>query len=56
MDRNNREALTAAEQGELDQLVQRADRLMLRKAEAATILLRERGHTFGQQDFLSPDE
>lgn len=45
MTRNNRGALAPAERDELEQLVQRADRLMLRKAEAAAIL-RERGHNF----------
>lgn len=43
-------ALTDDEQTELDHLVERADRLMLRKAEASSIL-RSRGYTFTQSDF-----
>lgn len=43
-------ALTDAEKSELDHLVARADRLMLRKAEAAAVL-RERGYPFAQKDF-----
>jgi hypothetical protein len=42
--------LSEAEQTELDALVARADRLMLRKAEAAS-LLKARGHVFIQTDF-----
>jgi hypothetical protein len=38
MDKNSRGTITSEERTELDQLVQRADRLMLRKAEAAAIL------------------
>lgn len=54
MQKNNQEALTQLEQAELDQLVERADRLMLRKAEAASIL-RKRGHDFKQKDFRPKD-
>lgn len=54
MDRNNHGTLTDAEQEELDLLVERADRVMLRKAEAA-VRLQERGFVFNQQDFLSHD-
>jgi len=43
-------ALPPEQQAELDLLVERADRLMLRKAEAAAILT-ERGHAFSQSDF-----
>ena len=50
MSKNNHETLPPDEEVELNQLVERADRLMVRKAEAATIL-RQRGHTFTQQDF-----
>jgi len=46
----NQQTLTESEQEELDQLVERADRLMLRKAEAASILT-QRGHPFTQKDF-----
>lgn len=50
MQKNNTSVLTNDEQDELDNLVARADQLMLRKAEAATIL-RQRGHDFSQEDF-----
>ena len=50
MDKNTFGAITEEERGELQQIVDRADRLMLRKAEAA-YLLRERGHDFKQSDF-----
>jgi hypothetical protein len=50
MDKNSRGAITDDEHAELEQLVERGDRLMLRKAEAATIL-RQRGHTFTSKDF-----
>jgi hypothetical protein len=55
MDRNSLETLLAAEQAELETLVERADRLMLRKAEAAAIL-RARGYPFVQKDFKPPHE
>lgn len=55
MIKNAREPLSAAESSELEDLVQRADRVMLRKAEAAHIL-HERGYTFTQEDFRSQDE
>lgn len=54
MSKNNREHLSDVEQSELDALVQRADRLMVRKAEAAAIL-RQRGYTFTQHDFRPED-
>jgi hypothetical protein len=44
MDRNSNGTITDAEHQELVALAQRADGLMLRKAEAA-ILLRQRGHS-----------
>ncbi len=55
MDKNTRDTITNAEREELDGLVLRADRLMLRKAEAAAIL-RERGHDFSQKDFKPAHE
>jgi hypothetical protein len=55
MDRNARGIIGDEEYAELEALVQRADRLMLRKAEAAAIL-RQRGHTFTQQDFRPAHE
>lgn len=51
MTKNNETALSPEEQTELNQLVERADRLMVRKAESATIL-RQRGYTFKQEDFI----
>lgn len=50
MDKNSRGQLNDAEHAELGSLSERADRLMLRKAEAAFIL-RARGHAFAGQDF-----
>ncbi|MEL6524188.1 MAG: hypothetical protein AAFQ07_00625 [Chloroflexota bacterium] len=50
MQKNNKIRLSDSEQTELSKLVARADSLMLRKAEAAS-LLRERGHNFSQSDF-----
>jgi hypothetical protein len=50
MDKNSRGTLTEAEQDELDKLVERGDRLMLRKAEAA-VILKARGYPFTQKDF-----
>ena len=50
MDKNSCGAITDDEHAELEQLVERGDRLMLRKAEAAAIL-RQRGHTFTPKDF-----
>jgi len=50
MDKNTRRDITNAESDELSVLVERADRLMLRKAEASA-LLRGRGYAFTQQDF-----
>ncbi|MBZ0297594.1 MAG: hypothetical protein K8L99_33870 [Anaerolineae bacterium] len=51
MSQNSHSALTDEERAELELLTARSDRLMLRKAEAATIL-RQRGHSFSQQDFM----
>jgi hypothetical protein len=50
MNRNTQGTITDEEHAELQTLVERADRLMMRKAEAAA-LLRERGYSFTQQDF-----
>ena len=50
MDQNNHGVLDEGELEELDMLVERADRMMLRKAEAA-VLLQERGYPFDQRDF-----
>lgn len=55
MTRNNLEELDSIESDELQHYVDRADRLMLRKAEAA-FLLRERGYDFKQEDFASSHE
>lgn len=55
MDKNSRGTITTIEAAELEALVQRADRVMLRKAEAAAIL-KERGFTFSQKDFWPQDE
>jgi hypothetical protein len=43
LDRNSRDVITDDEHAELEKLVERADQLMLRKAEAAS-LLRQRGN------------
>jgi hypothetical protein len=55
MEKNSRGTITDAETAELEELVQRADRVMLRKAEAAAIL-KERGFAFSQKDFRPQDE
>jgi uncharacterized protein (DUF1684 family) len=55
MDKNSLGTITDAEAAELEKLVQRADRVMLRKAEAATIL-KKRGFAFSQKDFRPQDE
>ncbi|MHB8629200.1 MAG: hypothetical protein ACYDEO_23730, partial [Aggregatilineales bacterium] len=48
MDQNNFGSITPEEYAELEQLVERGNRLMLRKAEAAA-LLTERGHSVRPQ-------
>jgi len=48
MDKNSPSIMADEEHGELEHLVERGDRLMLRKAEAAA-LLRKRGYTFTQK-------
>lgn len=55
MDKNSRGTISDEEYAELGRLVERADRLMLRKAEASAIL-RERGFAFSQKDFKAPHE
>jgi hypothetical protein len=51
MDKNSRGVMTDEEHVELEKVVARGDRLMLRKAQAAA-MLRKRGHTCTQKDFL----
>lgn len=51
MDKNSVDTITDEEYAELEQLVERADRLMLRKAKASAIL-QNRGYSFTQNDFL----
>jgi len=55
MTRNTRGVLTPLELGELEQSVERGNRLVLRKAEAAA-LLRERGHRITPSDLTAQDE
>lgn len=50
MDKNSLGTITETEFDELSQLVERGNRLMVRKAEAAGLLM-ERGFHFTQQDF-----
>jgi hypothetical protein len=52
---NERKALTDTDQAELDDLLLRGDRLMLRKAEAAAIL-KQRGFAVSSQDLAAPHE
>jgi len=52
MEKNARLNINEDELIELDMLVERADRVMMRKAEAAD-LLRKRGHHFLPVDFLA---
>jgi hypothetical protein len=55
MDRNSDGTITDAEYTELEGLVERGNRLMVRKAEASVILM-ERGHAFTQDDFTHKHE
>lgn len=55
MNRNTQGKLTTNERAELESLTERADKLMIRKAEAATIL-QKRGVTFTQKDFKPRNE
>ena len=50
LEKNSRGAITDEEHTELEKLVERGDRLMLCKAEAAAIL-RARGYSFTPKDF-----
>lgn len=54
MRRNNFGTISSEEYAELEQYVERGDRLMLRKAEAA-VLLGKRGYSFTQADFKPHD-
>ena len=55
MDKNSCGVITDEEHAELETLVERGDRLMLRKAEAAA-LLKERGYTFTPKDLKPQHE
>jgi hypothetical protein len=55
MERNSRGTITPDEYAELEKLVERGQRLMLRKAEAASIL-RQRGYTVTSKDMARRDE
>jgi hypothetical protein len=52
---NERQTLTDADQAELDDLLLRGDRLMVRKAEAAAIL-KQRGFAVTSQDLAVPHD
>jgi hypothetical protein len=54
MDKNNLGTVTDVEFAELEALVERGNRLMVRKAEAAG-LLAERGQAFSQTDFAQDE-
>ena len=55
MDKNSCGVITDEEHAELETLVERGDRLMLRKAEAAA-LLKERGYTLTPKDLKPQHE
>lgn len=55
MDGNTAGTLTEEEHEELAKLVERGERLMVRKAEALGILI-ERGHSVSQEDLLRKHE
>jgi len=55
LERNQEGGITAEELAELDELLERGNRLMVRKAEAAEIL-RERGHAVRPEDLAAPHE
>ena len=55
MDSNSLGTITDEEYRELEALVERGNRLMLRKAEATGNLM-DRGHRFTQKDFLPRNE
>lgn len=52
---SKRGVLTSSEESELDDLLERGDRLMLRKAEATAILTR-RGHSVSSKHLPTPRE
>jgi hypothetical protein len=54
MERNSQGALTEDEQETLEALVERGDQLMLRKAEAAAILV-HRGYAGTAADLMIPN-
>ena len=55
MTKNTSGLLNEVEQSELDELVNRADRLILRKADVS-VILKSRGYSFQQQDFKPTHE
>jgi hypothetical protein len=55
MNKNAQGTSTDEDSAALEKLVERGDRLMLRKAEAAAIL-RQRGYLFTQKDFMPQHE
>lgn len=55
MTRNARGVISPLERRELEQLVERGNRLMLRKAEAVALLI-ERGHSISPSDLKANDE
>lgn len=55
MDKNNFGTISADEYQELEGYVERGNRLMVRKAEAAHLLM-QRGHLFSQKDFKPKHE
>lgn len=55
MDKNSLGTITAEEYQVLEGFVERGNRLMVRKAEAAGLLM-ERGYTFTQKDFMPRNE
>ncbi len=54
MDKNTRGTITRLEMGELDQLVERGEKLILRKSQASA-LLAQRGHTINSQSLAPRD-
>ncbi len=55
MSQNNHGSINDAEKAEFENLVVRADQLILRKAESASIL-KQRGYEFKQDDFTAKHE
>jgi hypothetical protein len=54
MDKNNFGTISTDEHAELERQVEQGNRLMVRKAEAASLLI-ERGYKFTQEDFKATD-